>query len=971
MPGQVIERLIIQFAGDGRKYAAEIRKMKKENKTFEDSIKTVSKVGGAAFLSLGAAATALGFQATRAFVKFEKGVTNVAKTTNLAGKDLEEFKQEILDMSTEIPVTTDRLLEIATAAGQLGIKGTKNLSKFTEVIAKLGATTNVEGEDAALTLARLLNLTNESVDSVDKLGSALVDLGNNFAASEAEILEVSKDVAKAVVQFDLASNEILGISAAMASLGIQAEAGGTVIGKAFQSINEAVRKGAGPAFNKLVELTNMTGDELKQTFQDDAAVVFQAFIEGLGKAGEKGKDMSAELNKLGLSGIRVEKILPTLADRADILSAAMERAGLASKDAAALNKEAAQAFATNASRLEIANNKIGKSLISMGENFVKFVVPAFEAVGDSLEAMVQGRDELEVFVGKGIEASEKVAKELKRVAEEGQSYVDSWQQHGQRVVDNWVAAENGRVAATKRAQKQIEAVDEETNRIREEKAKQDKSAEKRRMQQEKEDAAMFESIQNMTDDVVWEYQQRQMQILEGAMKFNNEFVEIIRDGNDVLDDERKAAFAERLDLIREGMMTIGEIEAEGYLDRERAQIEEHNRFLKEEMKFGTAMAKVKQFQRKSEFQQTKTAANELAQLVDSENKQMSEIGKKATIIQMTISTAESAIKAYNSLAWIPYVGPALGAAAAALIAGYGAEQVGKVNAMQQGGLVPGVGTGDKVPTLLEPGELVVPRSITREILDEYGARKFQDGGRVPGDKEKTDLNNTFQGIFQTPEVFKAIIAGDDPDYEVKGFGGEAFARMIKPMIEALKPAADQMMEEQSNALRGFGGDIMYRIFRLTNLPTDEISKLVFNNPALDALKNVIGTDAFDKILPDNVFSNLEDNALGQIKKSADRLIGDFVSDLFGFQGGGVVGMTEPGEMRLSRKALSAIADGVSMSKGAQANGMNPSIRSSGSSGGRSSIMDRLIVELSMNDNAAEVINAQIREGKQLGTLKPA
>ena len=381
-----VEQLIIKILADTKEYTKSLTKIKRENESFKSKMKATGKAVGASFLAAGTAITAFGIGAFNSFKKFETGVTNVAKTTNLAGKDLDKFKSNITAMSEEIPVSTDRLLEIATAAGQLGIQGVDELTKFTETIAKLGATTNIEGEEAALTLARLLNITGENVDTVDQLGASLVDLGNNFATTEAEILEISKDVAKATVQFGLGSDEILGMSAAMASLGINAEAGGTVVGKAFMSIDKAIRKQTGPAFEKLIELTGLTGDQLKKTFETDASKVFELFIGGLGVAGKAGKDVTAELSAMGLSGIRVNKILPTLASRSDLLAAALKRAGIAAKENTALNEEAARAFDTAASKYQLALNKINNTLIKLGAEIAPEMTEAITEISEVISA---------------------------------------------------------------------------------------------------------------------------------------------------------------------------------------------------------------------------------------------------------------------------------------------------------------------------------------------------------------------------------------------------------------------------------------------------------------------------------------------------------------------------------------------------------------------------------------------------------
>ena len=74
-------------------------------------------------------------------------------------------------------------------------------------------------------------------------------------------------------------------------------------------------------------------------------------------------------------------------------------------------------------------------------------------------------------------------------------------------------------------------------------------------------------------------------------------------------------------------------------------------------------------------------------------------------------------------------GPAAALALAALT--FGMAQT--ILTMQKGGLVPGSGVGDKVPALLEPGELVIPRDLTSRILavgGRTGSGRMQEGGVV-------------------------------------------------------------------------------------------------------------------------------------------------------------------------------------------------------------------------------------------------
>lgn len=105
--------------------------------------------------------------------------------------------------------------------------------------------------------------------------------------------------------------------------------------------------------------------------------------------------------------------------------------------------------------------------------------------------------------------------------------------------------------------------------------------------------------------------------------------------------------------------------------------------------------------------------NALSNLMRSKNREAFEIGKAAATAQALVAIPATAIEAYKSLAGIPLVGPALGAAAAAAAVVAGMEQLRNIQntriAFAEGGVVPGFGNKDTVPALLTPGEVVVPK----------------------------------------------------------------------------------------------------------------------------------------------------------------------------------------------------------------------------------------------------------------------
>lgn len=296
------------------------------------------------------------------FIDFEQGLKGVEKTTGLAGKQLQGFGDQLDLISVKLPVGTQELLELAQAGGQLGVKGRANLEKFTITLAKLGRASNVVGEEGAKSIVRILTVTQEGIGVVDKFSSALVQLGNNFAASEREILRATNEISRGIAQFGgVTSKETLAIGTAISALGINAEAGGTVVTNAFIQIDKSIR-GGGDRLKVLQKITGLTGKQLKKEFQTNAIGVFRKFVEGIGKVQKGGGDTNKVLGFLGLTGARTAKVIPVLAKRFDVLEDAMKQSTKAFKENTALNKEFA-----------IQTQTLGSELIVLKNTFISFL----------------------------------------------------------------------------------------------------------------------------------------------------------------------------------------------------------------------------------------------------------------------------------------------------------------------------------------------------------------------------------------------------------------------------------------------------------------------------------------------------------------------------------------------------------------------------------------------------------------------
>ncbi len=373
--------LMIQINGSAKDFLDELDKVKKNTKSAGKVLSTTAKASAIAFAGL---ATAVGLT-TREFIKYEKALVGVGKTTNIEGKQLKAFGKQFQKLSEEIPLSTNELLGIAQAAGQLGVTGEENLLKFTDTVAKLGVATDLSGEAAATALTRILNVTHENISTIDTFGSVIVQLGNNFAATESEIVKVANEVARSTAVFGVSASEATAFGAAMKSLGIQAQLGGSVVGKAMLKINEAIDAG-GESMKLLSELTGIAGDDLKQTFEEDAAGVFQKFTEGLGGLEGGTSAIFKALGKFKLKGDEVNKVIPVLAKNSQLLGKAFSMASAEVKNATALNIEAEKAYATLGSKVEILKNSAVNLAVKIGED----LAPSVTELVEGATALIKG-----------------------------------------------------------------------------------------------------------------------------------------------------------------------------------------------------------------------------------------------------------------------------------------------------------------------------------------------------------------------------------------------------------------------------------------------------------------------------------------------------------------------------------------------------------------------------------------------------
>lgn len=331
-----------------------------------------------------------------ASIEFESAMAGVAKTTDMTQAELGDMADAIQDLSTRIPATTTEIAGVAEAAGQLGI-AKDDILAFSEVMVNLGVATNLSSDEAASALAKFANVVGMSADNYERLGSTIVDLGNNFATTEADIVSMATRLSSTGAIIGLTEPQIMAIATALSSVGIEAEAGGSAISKLLKQFETMVATGS-DKLESFASIAGMSAAEFSQKWGEDAVGALSAFINGLGEIDAAGGSSVAVLDELGITEVRLSNAVQALASSHGILDKALSTADTAWKNNTALAKEAATRYETTESKLQMLSNACNNAKIAIGDKLTPAVGNLAETGTKLLTGIADGIDKSNLLV---------------------------------------------------------------------------------------------------------------------------------------------------------------------------------------------------------------------------------------------------------------------------------------------------------------------------------------------------------------------------------------------------------------------------------------------------------------------------------------------------------------------------------------------------------------------------------------------
>ena len=345
--------------------------------------KTMQSVGKTLTGYITTPVVGLGGFAMKSSIEFEDAFAGVRKTVDATEEEYRQLEQAVKEMSSnEVPSDPAEISEVMATAGQLGIY-TENLRDYSKTMIDLGESTDIVANDAAKIIAQFFNITGTGQGKVRNFGSALVDLGNNFATTESAIMNMASRLAGAGAQIGLTDAQILGFATGLSSVGIEAEAGGSAFSKVMTQMQVAVETN-NAALADFARVSGMTSEQFVQAWKQDSADAIQAFIVGLSGMSEEGVSAIATLEDMGLTEIRLRDTLLRATNASELFDRALQTANVAWEENTALTDEAEARYSTTASRLQMLKNRASVAATELGDE----LAPAFAETIEWAEGLI-------------------------------------------------------------------------------------------------------------------------------------------------------------------------------------------------------------------------------------------------------------------------------------------------------------------------------------------------------------------------------------------------------------------------------------------------------------------------------------------------------------------------------------------------------------------------------------------------------
>jgi len=327
----------------------------------------------------------------------------IQKTTNLADEAIAQLTQTLIDFANKTGVSRTAMMGLAADAGRLGVRSVADLEKFATTFIKASTATNI-GADMAEEVLRVMNTIDEPVSRIDRLMSAVNELGNNLATNERRILEFLGVMPALKSMLRFTTEQLLSFAAVASTTATESGLMGTAMNNLAMIMLDAASKG-GKALTVLAQTAGMAEGEFVALIRRNGYEAMMRFIVGMKRVQGEGTDLAKIFDDMGGEGSRLIRAVLSLSNVSHLFAGELSRTSTEMKQNMSLTDEFGRRLAT----VEFQQKRVTEILRNFFStlNDSKLNTEIFKNLADSLQRMISAHQ---------VELAQKFAGLMERVA---------------------------------------------------------------------------------------------------------------------------------------------------------------------------------------------------------------------------------------------------------------------------------------------------------------------------------------------------------------------------------------------------------------------------------------------------------------------------------------------------------------------------------------------------------------------------
>lgn len=338
----------------------------------------------------GAGAVALSVPA-KLSIDFESAMADVKKVVDFdTPQQFKQMENDIISMSTRLPMAARDIAAIVAAGGQSGI-AKNELSQFAETAVKMGVAFDITAEESGQAMAEMRTAFKMSQSEVTTLADKINYLGNNTPAAAKGIMDIVQRIGPLGEVGGFASGSIAALGATIRGMGVAEEVAATGIKNMMLALvaGESATKGQ---HNAYIEL-GMDAKKVAQDMQKDAEGTTLSVLKAISKM-DKYKQAAMLKELFGSESLgSIAPLLTNMKALEDNLGKVADK----QKYAGSMEKEYAARAATTANKLKLAKHAASALGITIGNQLLPGINSAaglFSTAMNSVQAWAQANPAL-------------------------------------------------------------------------------------------------------------------------------------------------------------------------------------------------------------------------------------------------------------------------------------------------------------------------------------------------------------------------------------------------------------------------------------------------------------------------------------------------------------------------------------------------------------------------------------------------